>query len=359
MKNILLLCCSGGKGGIGEFVKEIVKSLHQDFGICVVAENDFILDNLRKIENSDLKVYATKKGRGILTIIRNLFYLRKIIKEQKIELILTNTNKDALYSALLNCLFVKIPRLIMVHDFQWINRNFIWRFNPKSTILIPSKAILEKKDYIPNWKTFVVPNFVNMEQDISKNFLYVPIVLCLANISRWKGTIYLLRSFAIAKEKVPEIRLCIVGSFFDKEYEKECFALIEKLNLNNSIDFVSFTDNTREQYEKCSLVVNSSISEFGGPETFGRTIIEAWNYAKPVISFACGGPKYIIEDGVDGFLIPEKNVEAMAGKILLLGQNRELAKKMGEAGLEKIKNQYCAEIVGKQLKKIIEDELNA
>jgi len=359
MKNILILCCSGGKGGTGNSANELALILCKSYKVHVVAENDFILESFHKIENANLIVHSAEKGRKLAIIIRNTFYLKKIIKTWDIDLIITNTNKDALYSALLNLLFVKVPRLIYVRDFQWIYRNFIWRFNPKSAILVPSEALLERENYIPNTNitviqnVTVVPDFFKVEQNISGTFPAIPIVLHVANIAKLKGTIYLIQSFAIAKQKISNIRLCIVGQFVDKEYEKECLNLAKKLGIDSSIDYVNYTNNMKEQYEKCSMVVSSSISEFGGPETFGRTIIEGWSFAKPVISFACGGPKYIIESGVDGFLVPEKDIEAMAEKIVLLAQNRELAGKMGLAGLKTVKDKYSAEAVEEQLKKII------
>ena len=96
-------------------------------------------------------------------------------------------------------------------------------------------------------------------------------------------------------------------------------------------------------YEEALFVVSSSISEFGGPETFGRTIIEAWSYKKAVISFNVGGPKYIIDDKVNGFLVEEKNTEEMARKMRCLYEHKDICQKMGEKGYLKVKSMYSIE----------------
>ena len=77
------------------------------------------------------------------------------------------------------------------------------------------------------------------------------------------------------------------------------------------------------------------MSKFGGPESFGRTIVEAWSHRKPAIAFRCGGPKYLISDGDDGYLVEEGNVEELARRMLGLCADKILRIRMGERGYEK------------------------
>jgi glycosyltransferase involved in cell wall biosynthesis len=93
-------------------------------------------------------------------------------------------------------------------------------------------------------------------------------------------------------------------------------------------------------YADCSLVAVPSISEHGGPESFGRTVIEAWAHAKPVVAFACGGPGYLIRDGVDGFLVPEKNVDLLAERIRTLAIEPARREAMGQAGLRRATSDF-------------------
>ena len=67
-------------------------------------------------------------------------------------------------------------------------------------------------------------------------------------------------------------------------------------------------------------------------EGFGLVITEAMSCGLPVVSFACPcGPKDIITDGKNGYLVEPENVEALAERICHLIEHEELRKEMGKA----------------------------
>ena len=79
----------------------------------------------------------------------------------------------------------------------------------------------------------------------------------------------------------------------------------------------------------------------------------------PSIAYATGGLKYQIEDGVNGFLVPTGDFNAMAERIVELYKNTDMRKKIAENSL-KIRNKYTdiEKTLGYKLKKIIERILN-
>ena len=67
-------------------------------------------------------------------------------------------------------------------------------------------------------------------------------------------------------------------------------------------------------------------------------ILEAMNYGLPVVSYACPfGPRDIIRDGVDGFLVPPGNETMLAERICQLIEDKNLRRKMGAAAQERAK----------------------
>jgi glycosyltransferase involved in cell wall biosynthesis len=92
----------------------------------------------------------------------------------------------------------------------------------------------------------------------------------------------------------------------------------------------------------CRGVVVSSISQRQGPESFGRTVIEAWAYRKPVVAFAAGGVNYLIENERDGLLVPEGDEEALAEALDRLWRDEALGRRLGEAGYAKVCRTYEA-----------------
>ena len=69
-------------------------------------------------------------------------------------------------------------------------------------------------------------------------------------------------------------------------------------------------------------------------EPFGLVLPEAMSCGLPVVSFDCDyGPREIITDGIDGYLVPLANVDLFAERICQLIENPDLRQKMGKAGV--------------------------
>jgi glycosyltransferase involved in cell wall biosynthesis len=88
-------------------------------------------------------------------------------------------------------------------------------------------------------------------------------------------------------------------------------------------------------YQEANIFVLSS-----NEEGLGLVLLEAMACGTPVISTKCGGPDGIINDGVDGFLVPIGDSKLMAQKCVTLLEGAELNKKMGKAARTTIENRY-------------------
>ena len=108
-----------------------------------------------------------------------------------------------------------------------------------------------------------------------------------------------------------------------------------------NIEFHDSVKNIEEKYLESSIFVLPSRSE-----GFGMVLIEAMSCGLPVISFDCPfGPKNIISNEEDGFLIENGNIEAFAEKLKLLIKDSDLRQKLGKNGIEKSKQYEPFEIV--------------
>lgn len=162
-----------------------------------------------------------------------------------------------------------------------------------------------------------------------------PRVLFAGRLTPQKGLRYLLE--AVRMSRVP-YRLIVAGDGPDAAGSR---ALAGGLGLADRVDFVGWRspEQIDDLYAACALVVVPSV----WPEPFGMVGPEAMGHAKPVVAFAVGGIPDWLEDGVTGFLVPPRDVRALAGRIDRLLEDGDLAHRMGEAGRAKALRLYGQE----------------
>ena len=199
----------------------------------------------------------------------------------------------------------------------------------------------------PAEKTVVTPNgidetrFVNLTRPdfMSPDQIHIGAILRVTPIKDVKT---MLRAFAYAKEKLPNLKLWIMGpTDEDEEYAKECFDMVELIGT----DDVEFTGrvNVTDYMAGLDMTILTSISE-GQP----LTILESYAAHKPVIATDVGNCRGLIygEDddfGAAGILTHIMNVAEIADAMVKLGKSRQLREKMGEAGYKRLMRKYRVE----------------
>ena len=107
--------------------------------------------------------------------------------------------------------------------------------------------------------------------------------------------------------------------------------------------------NIMEQYRRNSMLLLTSVYE-----PFGLVLPEAMSCGLPVVSFDCPyGPADIITDGVDGFLIKNRDILAFADRVCQLIEDKELRLRMGQAAV-KSAQRYRADVIMPKWKELFE-----
>jgi glycosyltransferase involved in cell wall biosynthesis len=149
-----------------------------------------------------------------------------------------------------------------------------------------------------------------------------------------KGVDYLIRAMANVNKHGLKARLTIVGEGQQKE---DLMALTRKLGISRSVMFegvVPYADMPK-YYKQCDVFCFPTLGE-----PFGEAVIEAMACGKPVIATNVGGPSEIIQDKVDGILVPPSNPEAIAQQIIRLIDDRNEAHMLGERARETAVNRF-------------------
>lgn len=179
-----------------------------------------------------------------------------------------------------------------------------------------------KITYIYNW---IEPTVNDSEQyDASSHKL-----LSVGRLSREKGFDQLVEAMALVAKNHSDWMLDIYG---DGEEEDNLKQRINELNLAQHVILKGKTNNIRDYYKNYAAYVMPSYRE-GLP----LTLLEAKINMLPIISFDVDtGPREIIRDGIDGFLVEPKNIEALAEKICELIENKELRESFSEKAKENL-----------------------
>lgn len=166
------------------------------------------------------------------------------------------------------------------------------------------------------------------------------IVMAAGRYTEQKAFDKLIASWALVSKKHPDWQLNIYG---DGALRDSLQKQINELVLQNNCTLRPTTKNIAEEYANSSIFVLSSIYE-----GFGMVITEAMSCGLPVISFACPcGPKDIISDGVNGFLIKPYDINVMAERICSLIENKKMRQEMGNNALKSSANYHMDSIAKK------------
>ncbi len=155
-------------------------------------------------------------------------------------------------------------------------------------------------------------------------------VISIGRYAYEKGFDRLIKAWSLIVQQVPDWSLHIFG---EGSLRPMLTKQIKDLHLENSVFLDGATNDIGKELSNSSIVAFTSHYE-----GFPMAMIEAESVGLPVVSFdtPCG-PKDIIKDGEDGFLIKNGDIEGLGKKLLSLMQDDKLRKAMGEKAFENSK----------------------
>lgn len=133
-----------------------------------------------------------------------------------------------------------------------------------------------------------------------------PTFLLIARLLREKGIIEFIEAAKVIKTKYPETCFSMVGWSFDENPSAISAAQVEQWQGEGFVEIYGETDDVRPYIDAASVYVLPSYRE-GTP----RTVLEAMAMGRPVITTDVPGCRETVVDGVNGFLVPVRNNEAL------------------------------------------------
>jgi len=218
------------------------------------------------------------------------------------------------------------------------------KYKGKNMVVIPNGLdpdlkIPSKEEIRAVWEKFKIPP--------NKKYL-----IFLGSVTNpRKGALEAVQVFRQVREKMPDAHMLVVGPWSSRYISTTpVLKIVEKLAKAKHVTVTGYVSES----DKYSLLAGADVMVSPTVyEAFGITLAEALYCKIPVVATKVGGVPYVIRDKIDGFLIKEQtNIPAFARACLRLLRNPELAKKMGQAGHERVKRKFQWDKVSQKLEEL-------
>ncbi len=170
-----------------------------------------------------------------------------------------------------------------------------------------------------------------------------------ARLEHYKGHAYLVDTIAEVAKTHPEVVCIFMG---EGSAEAELREKAKSLGIEDKIIFAGFVKDLAPYYAIMDLNLNCSY----GTETSSLSLSEGMSLKVPAVATTFGGNPYMITDGVNGLLVPEKDSHAMAEAIVKLVEDRELLRRLGDGARDQYEKKFTAAAMTRQLEKIYDAE---
>jgi len=162
----------------------------------------------------------------------------------------------------------------------------------------------------------------------------VPVVVAAARVFPLKDIETMIRSAAVARESLPDVRYLVYGSLdADPPYVARCGRLIEELDLGATFRFAGFHNAPAEVFNIGDISVLSSISE-----GFPYTVLESMACARPVVATDVGGVREALEGF--GLVVPPLDHVALGEAAVQLLRDDEMRLELGRRAREQVLAHY-------------------
>lgn len=162
-----------------------------------------------------------------------------------------------------------------------------------------------------------------------------PLLGCVGVLSPDKGQEWLIRALVSVRQEISEAKLLIAG---DGPCRPRLEALAKELGVANAVIFAGFVSEVETVYAALDVFLLPSFFE-----ALNNSLLAAMAYEIPSIAFNRGALGEIIEDGRSGLLVSGPNVAEISAAVLRLLGERNLAKQFGEAGRQRIEQNFSAD----------------
>ena len=357
-----------------DFILSCIQNGHKVFAL-VSEYDDYWLDKIKNLGADVITYKLSRSGLNPFNDIKSMLEIKGYIKWHKPDIVFSFFTKPVIYGSLA-AKFAKAPNIIgmieglgspftehphgqslkmkLVRFIQVSLYRIVFPFLDKIIFLnkndpidlIENNKIFHKKDAIQvlGGIGLNLNEFPHTIWDNSKGITFIIIARLLAE----KGIYEYLEAAKIVKSKYPNVIFKVVGGLDTRNPSGLSKEELENLISTEVIEYRGFSNNIAEEIKNSAVFVLPSYRE-GVP----RSTQEAMAIGRPVITTNVPGCRETVENGINGFLVPKWNAQALADKMCFFIENPEQINIMGRESYKIACEKFDVHTVNKKLFKIL------
>lgn len=290
-----------------------------------------------------------------------IFKLYDIFRKKQLNVVIANTGKDLRLSGLA-ALFMKNIKVIARQGIDYpFKNNFRYKiaYNQLADIIVANSeatksTMLKSAPWLKEERVKVIYNGINPElykpvhtKDLRNEFGFEKdnfVIGFVGRLSIQKGILYALEGFNIVNKKHNNVRLLICG---DGELKSDVEKFISENQLEQKVHLAGFRKDIPDVMKTIDVLLTPSLWE-----GFGIVLIEAMASGKPCVATKTSSIPEIVEDSVNGFLVPPEDSQSIAESLIKLISNPQLVRQMGQAGIQTINEKFTIDKMIKEYEKL-------
>lgn len=338
--------------GLYKFRKELLEELVKNNEVYIALPKGEFYKDLLAIGCKYVITELDRHGTNPIKELKTVFDYKKIMKSIKPDIVFTYTIKPNVYAGMA-CASLNIPYVANITGLgtavenpglmQILTTNLykyglrkaqkVFFQNTENRDFFVKKGVVKRSyDLLPgsgvNLKNYTVSEYPDGS---TVDFVFV------SRIMKEKGIEQYLEAAREIKKRHPETRFHICG-FCEQNYEK----ILKEMSDEGIIIYHGLVKDMAAIYRQMGCTIHPTYY----PEGLSNVLLESSASGRPIITTNRSGCREVVDDGINGYVVEEKNSKDLIDKIeLFLAKSVEERKEMGLAGRRKVEKEFNRQIV--------------
>lgn len=232
----------------------------------------------------------------------------------------------------------KVFDMFFVNRYRKLNTCFITKsglakkyLNSKGLNNVHSVGVGLSTSFLHNITNEDLPELTPIKEMTCLKLLYIGV------IEPRRNSLFLLDILKELKKKGLNFKLIMIGRYKNEAYKKVFNARVHELELSDNIYYIPRVEQKylSQVYTNTDVFLLPTIYDI-----YGMVLLESMYFGMPTITSINGGSNMMVDDGINGFIIPKFDAKVWADKVIELSEDKKYCEKIGDAAHKTIAEKF-------------------